>query len=551
MPKIRKKPSISLLVKQRGQPGIRPAEFDPEKHLNRREKKLWRGLPDKSKRLYIEKAQREYYKKLLGKYKAKTAVRGRAIHGAVVKRAASMADREGGHGSLDQMPANKDSQNPPGQRPKAQYVPRKPETSQSRVPLGLPGPVTQGKGLPVNKALLVANPAQAAGEIALAAVRMATREMRQAAAQDGQKKQAAVKEYAARTSSAAQSAGRLSGREGEPKKHKALLPALLAALALLCIVASSLQSVVGVASLQSSNGGRRLVQAALTEEQAGPHTGGEKYWKWYGFSSRQEWCACFVSWCADQCGYIDGGLFPKSASVANYRQWYQERGLYQEKGGYTPKAGDLLIFENDSHIGIVQYVEDNRVMTVEGNTSDEVHAMQYPLDWQGISGYCTPLYPSESDFTGNTNAEITWNFLKSKECSDAAAAGIMGNLQQESGIDPLSRQNGGPGRGIAQWEVGSNRFGNLVAKAAGMGKEWTDIEPQLEYLWDEFSGGEATCKYILDRDYGGLSNFMKTTDVHWAARAFEQSFERAGIPAMEMRYQYADSFYAQYAAAIK
>ena len=31
------------------------------------------------------------------------------------------------------------------------------------------------------------------------------------------------------------------------------------------------------------------------------NVGGEIYWSWYGFSERVEWCACFVSWCADQC----------------------------------------------------------------------------------------------------------------------------------------------------------------------------------------------------------------------------------------------------------
>ena len=51
-----------------------------------------------------------------------------------------------------------------------------------------------------------------------------------------------------------------------------------------------------------------IVAVALS--QVG-NVGGQPYWSWYGFSSRVEWCACFVSWCADQCGYIESGVIPK------------------------------------------------------------------------------------------------------------------------------------------------------------------------------------------------------------------------------------------------
>ena len=40
---------------------------------------------------------------------------------------------------------------------------------------------------------------------------------------------------------------------------------------------------------------------------------GQPYWSWYGFGSRVSWCACFVSWCANECGYIDNGIVPRYA----------------------------------------------------------------------------------------------------------------------------------------------------------------------------------------------------------------------------------------------
>ena len=53
------------------------------------------------------------------------------------------------------------------------------------------------------------------------------------------------------------------------------------------------------------------------------NVGGEIYWRWYGFDSKVNWCACFVSWCADQCGYIDAGVIPKFAACVDGAVWFQ------------------------------------------------------------------------------------------------------------------------------------------------------------------------------------------------------------------------------------
>ena len=59
-----------------------------------------------------------------------------------------------------------------------------------------------------------------------------------------------------------------------------------------------------------TGGDGQIVTVALS--QVG-NVGGQPYWSWYGFNSRVEWCACFVSWCANECGYIDAGVIPKYA----------------------------------------------------------------------------------------------------------------------------------------------------------------------------------------------------------------------------------------------
>lgn len=70
-------------------------------------------------------------------------------------------------------------------------------------------------------------------------------------------------------------------------------------------------------------GGEDIVSVALT--QVG-NTGSQPYWSWYGFNSRVEWCACFVSWCANECGYIETGVIPKFAGCVNGVQWFKDRG---------------------------------------------------------------------------------------------------------------------------------------------------------------------------------------------------------------------------------
>lgn len=150
-----------------------------------------------------------------------------------------------------------------------------------------------------------------------------------------------------------------------------------------------------------STGNDTIVQIALT--QIG-NVGGEPYWSWYGFNSRVEWCACFVSWCANEAGYIEIGVIPKFAGCCNGVDWFRDRGQFQDNS-YTPNPGDIIFFDWDSpngssgpqdgladHVGIVEKVENGIVYTVEGNTSDSCRERQYSVGYYEILGYAIPAY---------------------------------------------------------------------------------------------------------------------------------------------------------------
>lgn len=151
-------------------------------------------------------------------------------------------------------------------------------------------------------------------------------------------------------------------------------------------------------SISFSDG--EIVTVALS--QVG-NAGGEPYWSWYGFNSRVEWCACFVSWCANECGYIDTGVIPKFAGCVNGVQWFNDRGQWQD-GSAEPVPGMIIFFDWDNkgssgaqdglsdHVGIVEKVENGIVYTVEGNSGDSCRINQYSVGHYEILGYGVPQY---------------------------------------------------------------------------------------------------------------------------------------------------------------
>ena len=138
-----------------------------------------------------------------------------------------------------------------------------------------------------------------------------------------------------------------------------------------------------------------IVTVALS--QVG-NIGGELYWSWYGFGNHVEWCACFVSWCADQCGYIDIGICPKFAGCENGVRWFQERGQWMDSSA-EPVPGMIIFFDWDNqsgsgpqdgeadHVGIVDCVKDGSIYIVEGNSKNLCRRNSYPVGDHRILGY--------------------------------------------------------------------------------------------------------------------------------------------------------------------
>ena len=144
------------------------------------------------------------------------------------------------------------------------------------------------------------------------------------------------------------------------------------------------------------SGDDAIVTVALS--QIG-NVGGGPYWSWYGFNSRVEWCACFVSWCFNECGYLDTGIAPKFAGCVGGIEWFRSRGQWADNT-VEPAPGMIVFFDwNDpngasgpqdgeaDHVGIVEKCENGIVYTIEGNSGDACRQNQYPVGYYEILGY--------------------------------------------------------------------------------------------------------------------------------------------------------------------
>lgn len=164
------------------------------------------------------------------------------------------------------------------------------------------------------------------------------------------------------------------------------------------------------------------------------------------------------------------------------------------------------------------------------------------------------------------NAQIIWDYFKSKGFSDCGIAGLMGNLYAESGLIPTNLQNSfekklgmtdtqytsavnngsyknfvkdKAGYGIAQWTFWSRKQ-NLLQFCQNKGKSVGDLNTQLDFLYQE-----------LTTSYSSLTNLLKTaTSVTVASTAVLLQFEKPanqGTIVQAKRASYGQQYYDRFA----
>ena len=150
---------------------------------------------------------------------------------------------------------------------------------------------------------------------------------------------------------------------------------------------SDSESLTGVQFVNGTRPGNQAV-VDIAKSQVG-NVGGEPYWRWFGFTSRVEWCACFVSWCYGQMGLSEPRF---SACQAQGIPWFQSHGQWGGPDYANIAPGDAIFFDWNSdgkadHVGIVVGTDGSRVYTVEGNSGDACKVRSYSLTYECIKGY--------------------------------------------------------------------------------------------------------------------------------------------------------------------
>ena len=145
------------------------------------------------------------------------------------------------------------------------------------------------------------------------------------------------------------------------------------------------------------------------------------------------------------------------------------------------------------------------------------------------------LAANASPFSGNE--EVTYEFFRSKGLGHAQIAAIMANIKAESNFNPNAVNASSGASGLFQWLGG--RLDALKRMAKSRGRDWTDIQTQLDYAWEEIQGSGWNGK--TDQK----DQFMSTTDAKQAAILFCTYFERTGNSAdATKRAGYAEKYYS-------
>lgn len=158
-----------------------------------------------------------------------------------------------------------------------------------------------------------------------------------------------------------------------------------------------------------------------------------KYGEWYGMNNNP-WCAMFVSWCANQAN-IPVSIIPKLAYVPYIYSFYNSSGLYESKNsGYSPRPGDIVLFGDNNHVGIVEKIEGSNLITIEGNTTatgsnsnngDGVYRKTRALSNSWIKGYCIPNYQEEEEDVEIKKVQV--KSLDTGEMVEVSAINVQGS----------------------------------------------------------------------------------------------------------------------------
>lgn len=250
-------------------------------------------------------------------------------------------------------------------------------------------------------------------------------------------------------------------------------------------------------------------------------------------------------------GYGDGNINIDENSTASYGNYVKVQHSDGTVAIYAHMiAGSLRVGNGDT-------VKQGQVIGQMG-MSGRVTGVHLHFELRDASGNI--LDPEEYVSQSNPRPTVTqisvdnieqecWNYLIAKGVSEAGAAGIMGNIAQESGFDPTVVNSIGA-TGLCQWLGG--RKDALINYAAGTERDYTDAGVQMEFLWMELCPSvQKTNGAAQQVDSSVYNSIVNATSVEEATRLFMEKFERPGSSEgmLNKRISFATQYYQAFAGS--
>lgn len=270
----------------------------------------------------------------------------------------------------------------------------------------------------------------------------------------------------------------------------------------------------------------------------------------YKVTYTDDWCATFVSSVAWECGLTDV-IFPECSCI-RMETLYKNANGWIEKDSYVPTAGDIIMYDwggtgtgDCDHVGIVTACNGTTITVIEGNYSNSVKYREIPVDYVYTRGFCIPNYAGSSASGDTSNSKKIWDYFSTKLGNEYGVAGLMGNLEAESGLHPDIVQGdvpysdyskeytakvdngtiseydfvhngpGGGGYGLAQWTYYTRKQGLYDLWKSDNYTSIGSLELAMDYLWQE-----------LNASFPGVVSVLKSaTSVREASDKVLHDFE--------------------------
>ena len=222
------------------------------------------------------------------------------------------------------------------------------------------------------------------------------------------------------------------------------------------------------------------------------------------YREQHDWNTAFVSWCADQLGYIGLGRFPRTADggemlwrLCEYGYDHIQGNSFYHAGSFDPvRVSDLIFIPREGcgcSVGIVTEAKPGFIRFIAGDTDSQV--MELTMLYEE--------YQPDVSFVRVKTIEdyglyYLTEFLKNElSLNTAAVSGIVANLWYESSFDPSRVGDGGTSFGICQWH--DERWGYLIDFCNAYGYDARSAEGQLQFM-----------KYELETEYGELLDRLRS-----------------------------------------